>query len=162
MTILGLDHVSVTTGDIARSLGFYRDLLGIRVSGVAELSGPEVEAITGVRGARMLTADLDLGRGQLLELIEYVDGIAGAALPLDHAGSGHIGLTVQDVDALHDHLVDAGVEVASAPTTITDAGDWFGARCMTVRDPDGVAVELVERPRRVTGAPIHARAETEP
>ena len=118
MTILGLDHVSVTTADIARSLAFYRDLLQIPVKEVAELSGPEVEQITGLAGARMLTADLDLGNGQVLELVEYLGGSEGTALPLDHAGSGHIGLAVGDVSELHRRLVDAGIPVTSDPADL--------------------------------------------
>jgi catechol 2,3-dioxygenase-like lactoylglutathione lyase family enzyme len=148
MRILGLDHVSVTTADIARSLAFYRDLLGLPVRSVGELSGGEVEQITGVRGARMLSADLDLGRGQVLELLEYVGAGDGAALPLERPGSGHIGLTVDDIDRVHSTLVEAGVAVKSAPVELTEPGDWHGVRCMTVLDPDGVAVEMVERPPR--------------
>jgi catechol 2,3-dioxygenase-like lactoylglutathione lyase family enzyme len=148
MRILGLDHVSVTTGDIARSLAFYRDLLDLPVRSVGELSGAEVERITGVPGARLLSADLDLGRGQVLELLEYVGAADGEALALERPGSGHIGLMVDDVDALHSRLVDAGWSVKSAPVELTEPGDWYGTRCMTVIDPDGVAVELVERPRR--------------
>lgn len=147
MRILGLDHVSVTTGDIARSLAFYRDLLGIPVRSVGELSGGEVEQITGVPGARALSADLDLGRGQVLELLEYVGAADGEALALERPGAGHIGLTVDDVDALHNKLVDAGWTVKSDPVELTEPGHWFGARCMTVLDPDGVSIELVERPR---------------
>jgi Lactoylglutathione lyase and related lyases len=148
MRVLGLDHVSVTTGDIARSLAFYRDLLGLSVRSVGELTGEEVERITGVPGARLLSADLDLGRGQVLELLEYVGAGEGSALPPERPGSGHIGLTVDDVDAIHNELIDAGWAVRSAPVELTEPGDWFGARCMTVLDPDGVTVELVERPRR--------------
>lgn len=148
MKILGLDHVSVTTGDIERSLVFYRDLLGIPVLSVGELSGPEVVAITGVRDARMLTADLDLGRGQVLELIEYVGSERGVALTVDRPGAGHIGLAVEDVRRVHRRLLDAGAVVKSEPVKLTEPGDWFGARCMTVLDPDGAAVELVERARR--------------
>jgi catechol 2,3-dioxygenase-like lactoylglutathione lyase family enzyme len=147
MTILGLDHVSVTTGDIARSLAFYRDLLGLPVRSVGELSGDEVDRITGVPGARLLSADLDLGRGQVLELLEYVSAEDGVALPQEHPGSGHVGLMVDDVDQIHRALVDAGVMVKSAPVELTEPGDWHGVRCMTVLDPDGVAVELVQRPR---------------
>ena len=83
----------------------------------------------------------------MLELLEYVGAPDGAALALERPGSGHIGLTVDDVDALHNKLVDAGWPVKSDPVELTEPGDWFGARCMTVLDPDGVAVELVERPR---------------
>jgi len=156
MRILGLDHVSVTTGDIARSLAFYRDLLGLPVRSVGELSGEEVERITGVHGARLLSADLDLGRGQVLELLEYVGAAEGGALARDRPGSGHIGLTVDDVDAIHHQLADAGWTVTSEPVELTEPGDWFGARCMTVLDPDGVAVEMVERPRhpRVLDTPL--------
>jgi catechol 2,3-dioxygenase-like lactoylglutathione lyase family enzyme len=148
VTILGLDHVSITTADISRSLAFYRDVLGIPVRGVAELSGVEVEQITGIAGARMLAADLDLGLGQVLELIEYLDAGEGRALPLDHPGSGHIGLAVGDLDEMQRRLVEAGVDVPEEPTLLTEPGDWFGARCLTVTDPDGVSVELVQRPVR--------------
>jgi catechol 2,3-dioxygenase-like lactoylglutathione lyase family enzyme len=158
MKILGIDHVSVTTGDIATSLAFYRDLLGLPVRAVGELSGDEVERITGVDGARLLTADLDLGGGQVLELMEYVGLSEGKALPLECAGSGHIGLRVDDVDGIRLLLLDAGVDVRSEPVTVSEAGDWFGARCMTVMDPDGVAVELVERARKIAGAPNAATA----
>ena len=153
MKILGIDHVSVTTADMARSLAFYHDLLGIPVRAVGELSGDEIEQMTSVPGARLLTADLDLGGGQILELIEYVGVGDGRALPLERPGSGHIGLQVDDVDGIHLRLVDAGVEVRSEPVTVTEAGDWFGARCMTALDPDGVAVELVQRARKSLGAP---------
>ena len=152
MRILGLDHVSVTTGDIARSLAFYRDLLELPVRSVGELTGDEIDRITGVSGARLLSADLELGRGQVLELLEYVGADGGTALPPERPGSGHIGLTVDDVDAIHDKLVDAGWEVRSQPVELTEPGDWFGARCMTVLDPDGVTVELVERPPRRAAA----------
>jgi catechol 2,3-dioxygenase-like lactoylglutathione lyase family enzyme len=148
MKILGLDHVSVTTADIARSLAFYHDVLGLPVRSVGDLSGEEVERITGALGARLLTADLDLGEGQVLELLEYVGGEEGAALPLERPGSGHIGLMVDDVDQVHRMMVDAGVTVKWAPVELTEPGDWHGVRCMTVLDPDGVAVELVERPLR--------------
>ncbi len=147
MKILGLDHISITTGDIARSLAFYRDLLGLPVRSVGELSGDEVERITGVPGARLLSADLDVGRGQVLELLEYVGSEDGIALAVERPGAGHIGLTVDDVDRMHRSLLDAGVTVKSAPVELTEPGDWFGVRCMTVLDPDGVAVELVERPK---------------
>ena len=159
MRILGLDHVSVTTADIARSLAFYRDLLGLPVRGVGELTGDEVDRITGTPGVRLLSADLDLGRGQVLELLEYVGAADGVALGLEHPGAGHIGLLVDDLDEVHGSLVAAGVTVKSAPVGLTEPGDWHGVRCMTVLDPDGVAVELVERPKRREPAGIETGAD---
>lgn len=149
MTILRLDHVSVTTSDIQRSLGFYQELLGIPVLSVAEVSGAEVDRVTGVPGVRMLVADLDLGMGQVLELIEHVGGADGVALPVARSGPGHVGLAVEDLEAVHARLVDAGAAVRSEPVELTEPGAWHGVRCLTVLDPDGFAVELVERPRAV-------------
>ena len=40
MKILGIDHVSVTTADIARSLAFYHDLLGIPVRAESSVRRP--------------------------------------------------------------------------------------------------------------------------
>ena len=157
MRILGLDHVSVTTTDIERSLAFYQDLLGIPVSSVGEVSGAEVDRLTGVPGVRMLIADLDLGGGQVLELIEYVGGEDGTPLPLAHPGSGHIGLSVEDLDDLHARLVRSNAAVRSEPVELSEPGVWHVVRCLTVLDPDGVAVELVERPRStLTGEDVAA------
>jgi len=157
MKVLGLDHVSITTADIERSIAFYHDLLGIPVRSVGELSGAEVEQVTGVAGARILVADLDLGRGQVLELVEYVGAGDGTALPLEHPGAGHIGFAVEDLDDVYRRLGEASIPVRSAPVELTEPGDWHGVRCMTALDPDGVSVELVERPRTRETAPREAR-----
>ena len=159
MTIVGAHHTCYQVADLERSLAFYRDLLGLPVRGIGELTGDEVDRITGTPGVRLLSADLDLGRGQVLELLEYVGAADGVALGLEHPGAGHIGLLVDDLDEVHGSLVAAGVTVKSAPVELTEPGDWHGVRCMTVLDPDGVAVELVERPKRREPAGIETGAD---
>ena len=69
----GLDHVSVTSGDLDRSLAFYRDLLGLALRARGDGLGAEELEITGVADASVRWADLELPHGQVLELIEYVD-----------------------------------------------------------------------------------------
>ena len=71
MTVRGIDHAGITVASLQAALGFYRDLLGLRVTGQGEDEGPELDAITGLSGVRMRYAELDLGGGQLLELIEF-------------------------------------------------------------------------------------------
>ena len=95
----------------------------------------------------MRYAELDLGVGQLLEVIEFqpAEGNALAQHPRD-PGASHLALRVNDVDALYERLVAAGVTVPGRPTTITAPGAWLGARCVYVEDPDGRTVELVQRP----------------
>lgn len=147
MTVRGIDHVGITVGSIEAALGFYRDLLGLRVTDAGEDEGPELDAIVGLTGVRMHYAELDLGAGQLLEVIEYLApvGVQLAQRPCD-SGASHLALRVDDVDALYQRLIAAGLAIAGQPTTITAPGAWHGARCVYVEDPDGRTVELIQRP----------------
>ena len=147
MTVRGIDHAGITVASVAAALAFYRDLLGLRVLDEGEDEGPELDAIVGLPGVRMRYAELDLGGGQLLEVIEYRSpaGEPLAQRPCD-PGASHLALRVDDVDALWRRLAAAGVAVGSPPTTITAPGAWNGARCVYVGDPDGRSVELIQRP----------------
>jgi glyoxylase I family protein len=146
MTVRGIDHAGITVASVAAALGFYRDLLGLRVLDEGEGGGAELDAITGLSGVRIRYAELDLG-GRLLELIEYLppQGTQLAQRPCD-PGASHLALRVDDVDSVCARLVAAGVTVTGRPTTITAPGAWRGARCVYVEDPDGHTVELVQRP----------------
>jgi len=50
---LGIDHTAIVVGDTEASLGFYRDVLGMRVVGGSENHGPEQERLNNVFGARL-------------------------------------------------------------------------------------------------------------
>jgi catechol 2,3-dioxygenase-like lactoylglutathione lyase family enzyme len=147
VTVRGIDHAGLTVQSLGAALHFYRDLLGLRVIDEGEDSGPELDAIAGLCGMRIRYAELDLGGGQLLELIQFHPPEGGrlAQGPRD-AGAAHVALRVDDVDAVYGRLVAAGVRVPGRPTTITARGAWNGARCVYVEDPDGRTVELVQRP----------------
>jgi lactoylglutathione lyase len=147
VSVRGIDHAGITVASLEAALHFYRDLIGLRVTDEGEDAGPELDAITGLSGVRMRYAELDLGAGQLLEVIEFTppDGGRLVQSPRD-AGASHLALRVDDVDALCARLIAAGVAVPGRPTTITAPGAWNGARCVYVEDPDGRTVELVQRP----------------
>lgn len=151
-----LDHVSVTVSDLDRSIAFYRDTIGLPFLGRGTSDGSDMARLTGFDGARLEWAELDLGGGQLLELVRYR---SPEGAPLDQAtnrpGSGHVGLSVEDLDAAYARLLTAGAAVRSEPVAIEEDGDWHGVRCLYALDPDGVTIELVERApaRRVVEIP---------
>jgi catechol 2,3-dioxygenase-like lactoylglutathione lyase family enzyme len=65
-----LHHTGLVVADLERSLRFYHDLLGIPVRERVEHVTPDVVAVGGWQGQQARIADLDLGDGRVLELIE--------------------------------------------------------------------------------------------
>ncbi|MGV1047576.1 MAG: VOC family protein [Solirubrobacterales bacterium] len=154
IAVIGLDHVSVTCDDLDRSLAFYAALLGIPLIDRGESSDDELGAITGLADAVLRWADLDLGEGRVLELLEYRSPPAGrGASGFHNTGQGHFSLRVADADVAHAALERAGVEVRSSPVAIEAEGHWRGCRCFYASDPDGMTVELIERPPPASGWP---------
>jgi diaminopimelate decarboxylase len=139
-----LDHVSVTSGDLDRSLAFYVGLLGLELRDRGEARGGSFE-ITGVPDPSVRWADVLLDGGQVLELIQYMSprGRSHNAAPND-PGATHLALRVEDAPAVHARLTEAGVETRSAPTLIDEPGPWQGASAFYAIDPDGVILELIE------------------
>jgi catechol 2,3-dioxygenase-like lactoylglutathione lyase family enzyme len=148
MTGSRVDHVSLTVADIDRSLRFYHDLLGIPVLGRGSETGSPGTQVTGVDHASYLYADLDLGSGQLLELLQYLEprGVRRAHR-INDLGSGHFGLRVDDLETVLLRLGRAGFAPRSQPVLLEKPTWWRGAMCVYVTDPDGATVELVERPQ---------------
>ncbi len=66
-------HTSFTVSDIEATIAFYVDQLGLTLTRRWERVGPEIEALTGVDGARLAMALVEC-EGLMLELIQYVGG----------------------------------------------------------------------------------------
>ncbi len=146
MTGPRLDHVSVTCADLERSIEFYRDVIGLPLVDRGDIHGEELETLVRRAGVRARWAELALGGGQILELLEYVEpNEAGLEQKPWRAGATHIGLAVESLDGVLRRLYDSGTDVSDV-VTLTESG-WEGVRCVYSTDPDGVSVELLERPR---------------
>jgi catechol 2,3-dioxygenase-like lactoylglutathione lyase family enzyme len=145
--VSGFDHVSVTTRDLDASIDFYSGHLQMTVLESGESEGGPLDELLGIEDVRIRFADLDLGEGRVLELIQFVQP-TGTPVSKEQwdPGATHIGLRVGDIDSLHDRLRDGGVRVISKPVRLTEEGAWDGARVLYAVDPDGTWVELVQRP----------------
>lgn len=146
--VLGIDHSAIGVGNTERSLGFYRDVLGLAVRGTSRNQGAEQEALSGVEGAVVAITGLGGPTGPGVEFLDYqapgVEEVA-PALP-DGLGFWHTTLLVDDLDAVWAKVTEAGVTTVS--TGIGDCGLCLaGGRGAMVRDPDGHAVLLEERAR---------------
>jgi len=149
VTVSRIDHVGVTVADVDRSLRFYRDTLGLRVINDSLLTSPEVAALLGLESVELRSVDLDSGDGRVLELLQYARP-QGSKVDYESrdAGTGHIALTVDNLEAVRRRIEAGGGKVISnAELHVTDPGGAFdGAICLYLRDPDGMILELVQRP----------------
>lgn len=148
MTVTRIDHVGITVSNLDRALGFYRDLLGLRVMADAMVAEPELAELLGLDSVELRIVDLDSGDGRVVELLQYLQP-KGTRIAYNSAdpATAHIAFTVDDLDAVRERLSQAGATfVSRRPITISDPGGSFdGARCLYVRDPDGAILELVQR-----------------
>jgi diaminopimelate decarboxylase len=145
--VVGVDHVAITVADLDRSLEFYGELLGLQVRDRGMLDPELVERMTGLPGAEVEYADVELGT-KVLELLAYRSQDPRRAAPSrqERPGSVHIALEVDDARRVHGRLTERGFAPLSPPQTLPDDGsDWAGCVIFYVRDPDGVTIEIVER-----------------
>lgn len=119
MRVTGLDHIVLYVEDTERSLGFYRDRLGLADERYEEWSAGEVPF-----------ASVRIDEHSIIDLLEH---------PIDGRNVDHFCLTVDDVD-LDGLAADDSIDILEGPV------DRWGARGMArsvyVRDPDGHVVEL--------------------
>ncbi len=141
-----LDHAGLTCADLETSLVFYHELLGIPILSRGE--GPGRAA--SIAGARVAFAKLDVGEGQMIELLQYrhPEG-AGTAVPVSVPGGVHVAIAVKDLDRLLERLAGSGfLPLTDTPVRVVapERGRWNGARLVYVLDPDRHVIELVEFP----------------
>jgi catechol 2,3-dioxygenase-like lactoylglutathione lyase family enzyme len=138
-----LDHVSIATQDLDRSVAFYSGLLGLRLMNRGVIDDSLITEMSGESNLKVSFADIDLGRGQVLELLQT----EGADTPADRP-SGHFALAVDDIEEVHRTLTEAGVVSKGTISAIDEPGHWHGAKAVYVLDPDGVTVELIQHRAR--------------
>jgi catechol-2,3-dioxygenase len=124
MAIHRLNHAVLYVRDVARSVAFYRDVLGFRA----------IEDMGGIPGAAFLRAaastnDHDLG---LFEIGDQATVPAGRAVGLHHL-AWEVD-TLDDLDQLAAKLAEAGALVG--------ASDHSTTKSLYGKDPDGIEFEL--------------------
>ncbi|HVY09080.1 MAG TPA: VOC family protein [Mycobacteriales bacterium] len=139
-----LDHVVVFVADAERSLAFYGDALGLAMIMDREFDGPWPELFGGVTSPRLRAMILgdpehpDRGQVELLTFAEPVD--AGPGVQPVATGTVMLSFMVDLADVLP-RLVAAG------GTDVRRAALKNGVDVVTLRDPDGTLVELLNASR---------------
>jgi len=126
MKITDADHTNWWVKDLERSLGFYRDVLGLEPFGLEAYE----------RGEHPLVS--------LRVTPEFILHLRPDPTfePASTGGYDHLALVVEDTtpEALAEHLEAAGVEIESTSTNVIGARG--AGQALYVRDPDGYLIEL--------------------
>lgn len=146
--VIALEHVAIQVSDIDRSVRFYQEHLGFELLFRVTRNEPYVQRVVGYHpDVTLEIAELAIpGSDARLEIVEYRDV---DRTPIDPAtanpGTMHFSVFVDDLLEMHERLSAAGVQFVSEPQH-SDAGHLKGGIVVYMKDPDGIRVELVQRP----------------
>jgi catechol 2,3-dioxygenase-like lactoylglutathione lyase family enzyme len=144
-----LQHTGFTVTDLERSVAFYRDVLGFEVFAEGERQGGYFGAIVGYPDTHVRMALVrPHGSSHHIELFQYVSP-EPRTVPLEPrlVGATHVCLIVDDLPALYERLVGAGVDSFFSSPVEVDTGINRGGYALYLRDPDGIILELFQPPR---------------
>ena len=144
--VLATNHTSFTVSNLDRTLGFFSDVLGFKVTSKAPRAPQVIERITGVPGAQVMIAYVR-GPSHSVELIEFSapDNRATHRPRACDLGFCHIAYDVEGLDELIEKASAHNVFPEGEVITV-DQGPNAGARIVYLRDPDGITFELIEKP----------------
>ncbi len=146
---LGIDHTAIVVADTDGSLRFYRDALGLRVAGESENYGTEQEHLNNVFGARLRITALRAAIGPGIELLEYLTPRTGRPIPADQRANDlahwQTTLVVRDVSAAAKRAFTERHAFVSPGLVTLPTGTLGFATGFLVRDPDGHAMQVVEK-----------------
>ncbi|WP_092004980.1 VOC family protein [Paraburkholderia lycopersici] len=121
-------HTMIRVHDLARSLQFYQDALGLSVN--HRLDFPEFSLVYLRNAENDFEIELTWNKGREPA---YTHG----------DGYGHVAVAVENLEAEHGRMVSLGIE--PAPVKAFKRGDEVLARFFFIQDPDGYKIEVLER-----------------
>lgn len=139
-------HTNLIARDWRTLARFYHDVFGcIPVPPERDFHGPQLDALTGIPGARLRGIHLRLpgydAAGPTLELFEYTPSLAQGETTVNRHGYGHIAFEVEDVAAAYDAVVQAGGQAIGEIVTLGITGGAQVTVCY-MTDPEGNILEL--------------------
>jgi catechol 2,3-dioxygenase-like lactoylglutathione lyase family enzyme len=145
-----IDHVNLVVSDMQRMVAFYRDVLGMRLTKQAVISGPWIEAATGLSPVEAEVAFLEAASGPGIELIRYRTPAGPRADDLGRPnahGLRHVAFRVTDLDRLVAAMEAAGIKMVSAVQQVSAAQVDYAEqrkRLVYCHDPEGNLLELCD------------------
>lgn len=139
-----LNHTGFAVEDLARSVRFYTDGLGLEQYNRVHSDASGISSVVGYEDAYLLIALLVGADGHTLELIQYMNPVGEPSDPeTQHKrarfGAAHLCFLVRDIEATYAKLLELGGSDLNPPVPVFD-----GLSACYLQDPDGNWIELIE------------------
>ena len=139
-------HTNLIARDWQSLARFYQDVFGcVPVPPERDLSGPEMEAGTGIAGAHLRGIHLRLpgygDAGPTLEIFSYNHLAERPPTAVNRPGFGHLAFSVEEVAAAREAVLAAGGQPVGEVVTVTLQNGASVTWCY-VTDPEGNVIEL--------------------
>ncbi len=137
-------HVGLCVSDLERSLRYYCDVLGFEEKARLTVDDEDSANLLGVPGLNVELVFVERD-GIRLEMLWHRPGHTGdgEARPMNQLGLTHLCFRVGDFDDLCARIAAGGGVIVPG----TNAVFQHGNRGIMTLDPDGIRVELIERPK---------------
>jgi len=139
----GIHHTSFTVSNMERSIAFYRDVLGMKVTWDSKAAGVEFKGeiadnVTGCPGTEQRLVFVET-EGSRIELVEYTPtGKPQIDNKPSDTGSAHVCFKTKNIEEVYKKLLANKVRLHCVPQ------DLGFAKVMYFRDPDGIVLEAVQ------------------
>lgn len=136
--MISFRHTCIVVTNLAKSLDFYINKLGMKIITEREISGEYAEKVLGIPNVKLFYVKLDFDENittPRFELHYYLYPLVEDVIPF-----GHISLTVDNLESEYERLTKLNVSFISPPLIAPDSG----RRVCFCADPDYNLIELVE------------------
>jgi len=152
MKVKAITHIAICVRDLERSVRFYRDTLGMKVTleasqPMANRPGAESPAMyENNHAARTIAYVACHEPGPSIPYLVLTthpgDALSGQPIKLDQIGISHMSFIVDDVQQMADELIAKGVPLAGDLKGFYENREKL--RTFLVHDPDGILVQFEE------------------
>ena len=150
--VIGVHHIGVSVPDLDKAREFYLDILGAveEVEPLSWADNPFIDRIVGLEGSAARQFFCRLGNVQI-EVFEYSAPRQAQLAPdrgVNEYGYTHFAIQVEDLEAVHERIVAAGLPVHAPPDmssiTVDADGTKHGYSGTYCRDFFGNVFEILE------------------
>ena len=146
---LGIDHTAIAVSNTGSSLAFYRNLLGLHVTGESDNYGFEQEHLNNVFGAHLRITSLHSSSGIGVEFLEYITPRDGRPAPANASATDisqhETVLLVDNIARLNSAVGDAKNHPVSVKQVSGSEFLFHASQAELIRDPDGHQLLLLQR-----------------